>query len=105
MSFAYDRQTARKMVAAIQYVPTPEETAYVEALEQERKERKAAKKARKQYLASDTASVSSFSSTVGLLKSKFSRKQSADQEKPKKTPRMMKYQANTFGRQHHDSLT
>ena len=77
MSLSYDRQTAREMVAAIQYTPTAEETAYVEALEQERrerKERKAAKKARKHQLVSDTASISSFSSTVGLLKSKLSRK-------------------------------
>ena len=70
----YDRQTARQMVAAIQYVPTPEETAYAAALEQERKDRKAAKKGRKQHLVSDTASVSSFGSTVSLLKFKFSRK-------------------------------
>jgi len=70
----YDRQMARDMIAAIQYVPTAQETAYVERLERERQERKAAKKARKQYLVSDTASVSSFGSAVGMLKSKFSRK-------------------------------
>jgi len=95
MNCSYDRKTAREMVAAISYIPTAEETAYAEALEQDRKDRKAAKKARKQYLTSDTASVSSFGSTVGLLKSKFSRKSSestADKEKSKRTSQMMKYQ-------------
>ena len=101
MNCSYDRKTAREMVAAISYIPTAEETAYAEALEQDRKDRKAAKKARKQYLASDNASVSSFGSTVGLLKSKLSRKSrqysTADKEKSKQTSQMMKYQVNFVG--------
>ena len=82
MGYSVDRATAREMIAAMKYAPPLEQTAYAfTAEEQQRQARKAAKKSR---LASDTASISSFSSTVGLLKSKLStRKYRAGSDKKK----------------------
>jgi hypothetical protein len=84
----YDRQQAREMISAIQYQDTSEVAKRIQAIEAEKAARKAAKKARKESLIDDSASVSSFGSTVGLLKARFSRKhRSSKQDEDKKKVR------------------
>lgn len=74
MAFQVDRDTARMLIGAISYAPPLEHTVYAAALDEERKQKKAAKKATQ---LDDAASINSFSSRISLLKSKFPRKHRA----------------------------
>ncbi len=92
-----DRESARSMISAITYVPPLDHTAFAYTAQQERKTRKAAaaaaaaKKVRMQD--SDAVSVSSFSSTVGLLKGKLSRRDKSIQQ-PQSTAKTLRSQVN-----------
>lgn len=89
-----DRESAREMISAITFASSLDQTAFAFTAERERKARKQAAAARKARLPdSDAASVSSFSSTMGLLKRKFSRRDKRASQ-PQSSDKTLRSQVN-----------